>query len=410
MALISEKLKKIVRKVLHRIPGGRVKHKLMGFPNKITLTKELHRLIGKYGGERFFWFPSPSCPWGYMFQRPQQLARALSQKGYLVLYSVDTSFPGNPDWSIRGLYHLEDNIYLFNDGLGGEVLSHFAEKLIVWQYWPHQYKTIEKISNSSSIKIMDCIDHLSTFISYESILQDYQSSIKKADIVLATSSSIYEEVVKLKPDCLLVPNAVNTKDFNSIRNYKMSSQEINIFNQIKHLKENNISIIGYYGAIAEWIDYKLIEEVSKENTSWEFVFIGEKYPDISLPSRRNIHFFERVTYEALLNIVNLFDVAILPFKINDITTNTSPVKIFEYMAAKKPVVSTPLPESLKYEPVFVAEDSKDFALKIDRAISCSENKDYLLLLEKCAETNTWASRVDQVIFELQKEFCEKSET
>lgn len=410
MALMSEELKKIARKVLHRIPGKRVKNKFMGFPNKTTLSKELEQLIGRYGGERFFWFPSPSCPWGYMFQRPQQLARALSQKGYLVLYSVDTSFPGNPDWSVRGLYHLEDNIYLFNDGVGGEVLSQFAENMIIWQYWPHQLKTIEKISNDSSIKIMDCIDHLSTFISYKSISEDYQSSIKEADIALATSSSIYEEVVKIKPDCLLVPNAVNINDFSTSSNYKMSAKEMDIFYRIKLLKENNISVIGYYGAIAEWIDYELIEEVSKENKSWQFVFIGEKYPDISLPSSTNIHFYERVTYDALLSIVNLFDVAILPFKINDITTNTSPVKIFEYMAARKPVVSTPLPESLKYEPIFVAKDSKDFALKIGKAIRCSENREYLILLEKCAENNTWATRVDQVIFELQKELCEKSET
>lgn len=402
MSLFSEKLKKITRKVIHRTPGGKLKGKLMGFPNKPTLIEELDCLISKYGGERFFWFPSPSCPWGYMFQRPQQLARALSQKGYLVLYSVDTSFPGSPDWQVRGLHHLEENIYLFNDDARGEALSHFAEKMIIWQYWPHQYKTVEKFSNDKSIKIMDCIDHLSTFISYETISKDYESSVRNADVVIATSSIIYEDLVKTRPDCLLVPNAVNINDFTSNRDYIMSQQETVIFEKIKRLKENKTPIIGYYGAIAEWIDYKLIEEMAKENPLWQFVFIGEKYPSITLPISTNIHFFERVTYDALLNIVNLFDVAILPFELNDITINTSPVKIFEYMAANKPVVSTPLPESFKYEPVFVAADSADFAYKINQAIMCTTDKDYLLSLKECARNNTWISRVNQVIFELQK--------
>lgn len=397
------KCKRLVRKILNKIPSEKIRNFILDFPTEMQLSKNLDLLINKqYKGERFFIFPSPSSPWGYMFQRPQQLARALSSQGHLVLYSVDTSFPEDPDWSTRGLFHLEDNIYLFNDGTKGRSLSYFADRMIIWQYWPHQYEGIEYISTQDTIRIMDCIDHISTFLPYDSILDDYRKSIEKAHIVLATSNSIYEDVKKLRSDCIVVPNGVNTGDFTTNRKHKMSIQEEGVFNEVILLKEKGNILVGYYGAIAEWIDFELIDKISKENPQWQFVFIGEKYPNIEFPDNDNIHFFERVSYEALLNIVKSFDVAILPFKINDITINTSPVKIFEYMAAQKPIVSTPLPEVFKYEPIFVAEGSEDFENKLQQAIKSKNDENYLRSLEQCSAMNTWESRAKQVVSELHK--------
>lgn len=388
------------RKIINKIVKIRVINRILGFPSRKKLIEEIRGVLDGRDEERIFVFPSPSCPWGYMFQRPQQIARALSQKGYTVFYCVDTSFMEDPDWGVRGLKRLEDKIYLFNDGIGGRTLSQFSDKLIIWQYWPHQYKFVEKIIGKESILIMDCIDHITTFSQYKSILDDYKKSISRADVVLATSRKIHEDILKVRTDCVLVPNAVNQSDFEFEKRYSMLSEETDTFNSILSMKKNNNKIIGYYGAIAEWIDFELISYLAQIHPYYEFVFIGQKYPGIRKPNHNNIHFFDRISYFALINIVDMFDVAILPFKINDITINTSPVKVFEYMAAQKPVVSTRLPEIEPYDVIFIADSPEEFSQKIGEAID-SMNDDVLLHeLRKNASEQTWDARVELVIEQL----------
>lgn len=393
---------KVHRKVINKVIfSDKIKNKLLGFPSKKEIVSQLDFLIhNQYKGQKFFLFPSPSSPWGYMFQRPHQLAKAISKKGFLVLYSVNTDFPEEPDWNTRGLQHIEDNIYLINDGCEGKTLAAFADKLIIWQYWPHQFKNIEQIANNKTTRIFDCIDHISTFNPYKSITKDFSLSLERADIVLATSSSIYKDIKKVRPDCLLVPNAVCIEDFDLKLDFILSDDDMSIYNDIHSLSENGFPVIGYYGAIAEWMDFNLIQKISQLNKSFEFVFIGEKYPNIKLPKANNLHFFKRVSYEAIIKIGRLFDVAILPFKINDITINTSPVKIFEYMAANKPIVSTPLPEVFNYKSVIVADGSEMFSDALRYAVKLKNDTNYLSLLKFDAEENTWTSRVNEVLKEL----------
>jgi hypothetical protein len=90
-------------------------------------------------------------------------------------------------------------------------------------------------------------------------------------------------------------------------------------------------------------------------------------------------------------------VAIIPFKVNDITHSTSPLKLFEYMAGHKPVVATAMHEVQRYNDVLIAHDSWEFIEKIEEALVLRNDLEFIARLDKMARENTWDSRVEQIL-------------
>jgi glycosyltransferase involved in cell wall biosynthesis len=95
-----------------------------------------------------------------------------------------------------------------------------------------------------------------------------------------------------------------------------------------------------------------------------------------------------------------FDVATIPFRLNAITHATSPLKLFEYMAACKPVVITPMQESMRYAGVLVARDALEFSAQLDRALEMRHDQTYLATLKRVAQENTWEARARQILAHL----------
>lgn len=383
------------RKIMNRLPEGRIRNILLPFPAPEKILDSLQALNEKYKGKRIFVFPTPSCPWGYMFQRPQQLARALSEAGYPVIYLVDTSFAENPDWIVRGLRHWEKNIYLFNDGLNGRLLNIFAPNSIVWQYWPHQTPFAKFMKLSGAQVIYDVIDHLSTFAQYPHIIQDHKYSVESADLVLASADYIKNEIkLRYNRETLLVPNGVVMDDF--------SHPKIQLWNRMDKLRKKHEVLVGYYGAISNWMDFELLQYCAERFPSWGFLIVGERYPKIKLPKSRNIYYWGRQNYERLPYLLKNVDVTIIPFLINNITLHTSPVKAFEYMAGGKPIVSTELPEVKKYPPILIATSKETFADLLEVGLNKASDKDYIHTITECASENTWNKRVQIVLESLEE--------
>lgn len=369
----------------------------MFFPDSESILKKLDEITAV--NNKIFVFPSPGSPWGYMFQRPQQIARVLSSLGYPVIYCVDGSFPEEPDWFVRGITEIESNLYLYNDGNDCSLLAGYSDHLIVWQYWPHQYESINRYYSSKTTIIYDCIDHINTFLPYEGIETDFYRSLDRSEMILTTASSIYDSLNEKNYITHLVPNGVDIKDFTGV-NLSQTNEVKRINNTLKRLEEvkkYSDYVIGYYGAIAEWMDMHLLEYCARRNRNWSFVLVGQIYPNIQLLNQPNVYFFNRVDYSLIPLLLEEFDVSIIPFIINDITLSTSPVKLFEYMAGGKPIVSTKLPEVGKYDSVLVAEDKYDFEKKLHQAISLINDRPYLALLKDDAENNTWLQRVNTVL-------------
>ncbi|NOU73889.1 glycosyltransferase [Paenibacillus sp. LMG 31458] len=387
----------LTRKLLHRLPKY-YRNILLCFPNEKRIKGQINELLAKKPKNPIIIFPSPSCPWGYLFQRPQQLARAFAKLGYAVIYLVDTSFVGSPDWEVRGLFKIEENLYLYNDGLDGELLkkSLEGEKILIWQYWPHQRNVIkENLHHVNSIRIYDCIDHINTFDSYDKIQIDFENSLRESDYILATANGIANDLRQLGFNPLLIPNGVNINDFEQYQRIK--------WDDLDDLRLNSKVIVGYYGAIASWFDFSAIRYAAEMKPDWTFLIVGEVYSDVQKDvhalrrSYPNVIFKSRVSYDFIPQLLSYFDIAVLPFLINEITLNTSPVKIFEYLAGGKPVVSSNLPEVNGLSSVFISNNKIEFYEKLLEAETKKDDEQFILKLTKEAEENTWENRLNKVL-------------
>jgi glycosyltransferase involved in cell wall biosynthesis len=162
-------------------------------------------------------------------------------------------------------------------------------------------------------------------------------------------------------------------------------------------------IIGYYGALAKWFDYDLLKFLA-ENTDYSYVIIGPDYDrsmhKYGLDQHNNIYLLGSKNYNDLPDYAHYFDLATIPFKIDKVTESTSPVKLFEYMAAGKPIVTSDMHECRKYESVLIGKGKEDFLKKIKEGLALSKNKKYLGQLKKDALDNTWESRVGSILEKL----------
>ena len=169
-------------------------------------------------------------------------------------------------------------------------------------------------------------------------------------------------------------------------------------------------MIGYYGALAKWFDYQLVKELA-ETGKYQIVLFGIKYDDsyekAGLDRQENVHFLGSRAYHILQNYAAKIDVLTIPFLINEITKATSPVKLFEYMALNKPIVTTDMDECRKYQSVLIGHDHKEFEAKLDEALEKRSDKEYIELLDKEALENTWEEKAKAIIEEMKR--CEEAD-
>lgn len=105
----------------------------------------------------------------------------------------------------------------------------------------------------------------------------------------------------------------------------------------------------------------------------------------------------------LKNYARCADVLMIPFKINDITKSTSPVKIFEYMALHKPIVTTNMPECRKYKSVMIGHDKEEFIGLIAKAMDMRVDSNYIKLLDKEAKENDWSKKAKAIVDMIKKD-------
>ena len=213
----------------------------------------------------------------------------------------------------------------------------------------------------------------------------YALKSKFVTSTIATSQPLLDKAIKAGADAkstIYIPNGCDTSHF-----------------QLKKLNTKSKFVVGYFGALASWVDFDIIDYIAKSKPEWTIDLIGIDY-DGSLAKSKilrnsNIHYAGIVPYENLPNLID-FNVAILPFKLNAITIGTSPIKIYEYLASGFPVVSTPLPECLKIPSVRIAKGASDFLNKIE--LEGESDSNFLRIQRRnFAELHSWQKRSNKLI-------------
>ncbi len=213
--------------------------------------------------------------------------------------------------------------------------------------------------------------------------------LKKVDLVISTSKALQTEKAKINPNSYFIPNAA---DFDLCS--KALDERTKTPWEFSGLKK---PIIGYFGNIERRIDYQLLKKIFERRTDWTLAMVGpvemQFLPDW-FTNLKNVKLFGAQPYHRLPEFLKGFDVAIIPFKIDEVSHTIYPLKLFEYLGGGKPVVSTLFNPDLLMplqRVVYLAQDADHFEHLIRKAYN--ENSE-MLVKERIniARQNTWQSR------------------
>jgi hypothetical protein len=251
--------------------------------------------------------------------------------------------------------------------------------------------------------IYDWVDDLSAFAGRRAALeQQHARLLASAELVLTTARRLWEQAKKSRPDALLCPNGVDFAHFAAARHRGGLPPP-----DLTPILESGRPIIGYHGALARWFDYELLGAVAARRPDLSFVLVGPDHDrtlaESSLLKQPNLFWLGPKDYQALPAYLAWFEVGIIPFQLNEITHATSPLKLFENLAAGKPVVVTPMQESLDIEGVLAASGAHAFSQKLDEALRLKEDPAYLSLIDRVARENTWEARAEQILSRIMPE-------
>ena len=232
----------------------------------------------------------------------------------------------------------------------------------LWTFLPNAVEYIGKLGES--LVVYYCIDEWSnfTYLNGQKMAAMERQLMQRADTCFMTSHSLLEAKKDINPNTFLAPHGVDHEHFaRALASTTVAPAEIAT---LPH------PIIGFFGLIHEWIDLRLVAKIARMHLDWSIVLIGKSVVDVgALKPFPNIHLLGRRAYEALPGYCRAFDVAIIPFEVNELTRNVNPIKLREYLSAGLPVVSTNLPEVEFYnDQVYVARGHDEFVSKVEQAI------------------------------------------
>jgi len=335
----------------------------------------------------------PSVGWEISnTQRTNHLAREFANQGYVTIFDSSNSYD-----DVDGFKEVEPNVFLFRGS--DKVLAEIANP-IVWAFSYNFDRT--DAFNSSARTVYDWIDDLDVFPYDRAFLErTHKRGLKEAQFVASVARRLHNMAIDDRPDAVYLPNGVEYERF--------ASQSIKLpdDSDLEPSWTNDKPLAGYFGALAEWFDYDLLDDVAALRTDWNFLLIGPMHDNSlrdrgrSMLKRSNVRWIGPRDYKSLPGYLQLFDVATIPFAINDITLATSPLKLFEYFAGGKPVISTPMPECEAFPEVHIARNTAEFSAALDKAKMEVEDLEFRERLRNLGRENSWKMRVQVALDHLQ---------
>ncbi len=209
--------------------------------------------------------------------------------------------------------------------------------LVVWFYTPTPWYALDHLP--ARLVVYDVMDELAAFKGASTDLRWRESQLlARSDLVFAGGRSLFADCQRRHPGVHLFPSGVDAGHF---------AHALDPTTQIPpEIAALPRPILGYYGVIDERIDLDLLLELARRRPDWSFVMVGpiSKLDPEDLPHAPNLHYTGQQPYARLPAFLKGFDVCLMPFALNEATRSISPTKALEYMAARKPIVSTPVPD------------------------------------------------------------------
>lgn len=335
--------------------------------------------------------------WNFVYQRPQHLMSRCARERRVFFVEEPAPFDGPAHLEMEKdpsgviivkpfLSHRlnEEETNAAMEKLVNPLFEEVGNDFILWYYTPmalHFSRHLEPV-----LTIYDCMDELSLFKGAPAKLQELEKElISRADLIFTGGQTLYESKRNGHDNVYLFPSSIDAPHFERARKKQADLEDQG---NIPHPR------LGFFGVIDERMDLELLGKLAEAHPDWHLVMLGPvvKMEQESLPKLSNIHYLGMKTYEQLPQYLASWDVALLPFALNDSTRFISPTKIPEYLAGGKPVVSTPIRDVInpygKQNLVSIAATAEEFVQAIEQ----------LLHLNK-EERTSWLTKVDQQLLQ-----------
>ncbi len=213
---------------------------------------------------------------------------------------------------------------------------------------------------------------------------------QKADIVFVAPPAIVEAKKALNPNTMFSPHGVDADLFARARDPATLVPEAAM--RLPH------PIVGFFGLLADWIDIDLIAFMARSRPMWSFLLVGHVCTDTSaLNGLGNVLMVGAQAYESLPGWAKSFDVAIIPYRDVQQTRHANPLKLREYLATGRPIVSTPNPEVERFrEWVRIANSGPEFLVQIEAALE-AESSAAADARMAVVRPMTWSARVREIL-------------
>jgi len=324
--------------------------------------------------------------WNFVFQRPQHLMSRFAREMSVIFWEEPMTI-GSRETAYLQVREAADasNVRIvvphLPEGMPEDAReatlarlldAHVASirgPLIAWYYTPMMLPFSRDMH--ADVTVYDAMDELSKFkFAPAKLIENEAELLMRADIVFTGGSSLYEAKKDRHDNVHCFPSSVDRAHF-----FKARAELFDPADQEDLPRPR----LGFYGVIDERFDTELLDKVAEMRPNWSFVMVGPvvKISEEDLPKRPNIHYLGSKTYEQLPFYLSGWDVALMPFAMNESTQFISPTKTPEYLAGGKPVVSTPIKDVVRHygklDGVKIAATAEEFVEACEVALELSRN-------------------------------------
>ncbi len=337
--------------------------------------------------------------WDFVYQRPQHLLSRFAKHARVFFFEepIFTDEPTRLDINRR-----EDSLYVVVPHIAHadrenrnvteiqrELLAEMIEtqKLddyVLWFYTPMALDFAADFAPQATV--FDCMDELSAFkFAPPELIENERRLMEKADVVFTGGQSLFEAKRDRHNNIHAFPSSIDVAHFNQARTV---TEEPADQKSIAHPR------FGFCGVIDERMDIEMLGKMAEMRPEWQFIMIGPivKIAEEDLPKSANIHYLGGKDYKELPDYIAGWDVAIMPFAINESTKFISPTKTPEYLAAGKPVVSTAIRDVVRpygdLNLVHIASTAEEFIAACEQALQ-SDSPERLEKVDEYLAKNSW---------------------
>lgn len=351
--------------------------------------------------------------WDFVFQRPQHLMTRFARSRQVVYWEEPLGAPAGSeprlDTRICPQSGVEVATPVLPDDLDAEAreealrtllntaLEGRSTGLIRWYYTPMMLPFSRRLA--AACTVYDCMDELANFKFAPSELMGLeQELLGLADVVFTGGYSLWEAKRDRHPNIHPFPSSVDRDHFAQARRAQPQPADQAAIPEPR---------LGFYGVVDERMDLDLLAELADARPDWSVVIVGPvvKIDPAGLPRRPNLHFLGGKTYAELPTYLSGWEVALMPFAVNEATKFISPTKTPEYLAGGRPVVSTPITDVVRHygdlQAVAIAATPGEFIAACDAGLVLARNPgNWLERADAALAASSWDetfSRMEQEI-------------